>query len=327
MSAQTVAPANPALAPRPRPIGDPMRNWRLGQRVAYVACWAAGLALCAIAAAIVGYMAVKGAQYLDLTTLLTHPQPAVRQIDTGGILDPLEGTLILTAIALALAVPFGVVAALWVVEYGHPRWLARLVESGIEIVAGTPDVVLAIFGLAIFQLPLFASLSFTSSGGGVFGRSFIAAGIVLSLIALPVIFGSTREGLLSIPAQMREASWALGKTKICTIRTVLLPQLRRNIVTGGALGMGRIVGDTAIVILLLGNSLQLSPQNNVPIAGLLRGTGSTLTTYVYDASPAGEGNAPQKAYAAAFVLLAIVLVVNFTVDRLVRRGDRMDVGR
>jgi phosphate transport system permease protein len=319
--------ANPALAPRPRPVGDSVSTWRLSQRIAFGLCWAAGIALCAIAVAIVGYMGVKGAQYIDLKTLLSHPQPAVRQIDTGGMLDPLEGTLILTAIALALAVPMGVIAALWVIEYGHPRWLARLVESGIEIIAGTPDIVLAIFGLALFQLPLFAGLSFTSSGGGVFGRSFIAAGAILSLIALPVVFANTREGLMTIPAQMREASWALGKTKICTIRTVLLPQLRRNIVTGGALGMGRIVGDTAIVILLLGNSIQLSPQNDTPIAGLLRGTGSTLTTYVYDASPAGEGNAPEKAYAAAFVLLAIVLVVNFTVDRLVRRGDRMDVGR
>jgi phosphate transport system permease protein len=319
--------AGPALVPRPKPRGDSIRGWRLSQKVAFGACWAAGLLLCAIAVGIVGYLGVKGAQYLNLKLLFTHPRPAINEIDTGGILDPIEGTMVLTAIALVLAVPMGAIAALWVVEYGNPRWLARLVESGVEIVAGTPDIVLAIFGLAIFQLPLFAPLSFTSSGGGVFGRSFIAAGATLSLIALPVVFGSTREGLMTLPAQLREASWALGKTRICTIRTVLLPQLRRNIVTGSALGMGRVIGDTAIVIFLLGGTPQISPQNGVPLLGLLRGTGSTLTTFVYDASPAGVGNAPHKAYAAAFVLLAIVLLVNFSVDRLSRRGDHIEVGR
>jgi phosphate transport system permease protein len=306
---------------RPRPRGDSVRNWRWSQRIAFGAVWAAGLALIAIAIAIVGYMAVKGLQFLNLQTLLSHPKPGVRQIDTGGILDAIEGTLILTALALALAVPLGVIAALWVVEYGRPRWLARMIESGIEIVAGTPDIVIAIFGLALFQLPVFGFLSFTASGGGVFGRSFIAAGAMLSLIALPVVYANTREGLMGLPAQLREASWALGKTRICTIRAVLLPRLRRNIFTGGALGMGRIIGDTAIVLILLGGTPQISPENGTPVVGLLRGTGSTLTTFVYDASPAGEGNAPQKAYAAAFVLLALVLIVNLAVDRLVRHDD------
>ena len=83
--------------------------------------------------------------------------------------------------------------------------------------------------------------------------------------------------------------------------------------------MGRIVGDTAIVVVLLGASLQIQPENGTPVWGLLKGTGSTLTTYVYNNSPAGEGNAPQKAYAAAFVLLIIVIFLNFAVD-LIARG-------
>ena len=77
--------------------------------------------------------------------------------------------------------------------------------------------------------------------------------------------------------------------------------------TGVTLGVSRIIGDTAIVVLLLGETLRLEPQGSVPGLGLLRGTGSSLTSYVYDNSPAGEGAAPQKAYAAAFVLLAVVL--------------------
>ena len=218
------------------------------------------------------------------------------------------------------------VAAVWIVEYGKPSWLARVIETGLEVVAGTPDIVLAIFGLAVFQLHLFAPISFTASGGGVFGRSFIAAGAMMSLIALPLVFAATREGLMSLPARLREGSWALGKTKICTIRTVLLPQVRRNIATGVALGTGRIVGDTAIVVVLLGASLRVDPQGNVPGLSVLRGTGSTLTSYVYANSPAGEGNAPQKAYAAAFVLLVIVLLINGAVDLLGRRSSHMELG-
>ncbi len=87
--------------------------------------------------------------------------------------------------------------------------------------------------------------------------------------------------------------------------------------------MGRIIGDTAIITILLGATLKNEPVGSVPILGTLRGTGSTLTSYVYDNSPAGEGNAPQKAYAAAFVLLMIVLALNALVTRLTgARGER-----
>jgi phosphate transport system permease protein len=322
----TGAPPQYPAPLRPAPKGDPISGWRWSHKLAYVTCWACGIALCLVAAAIVIYMAVRGLQYLNIDLLTSRPQPGLAQATTGGILDPIGGTLILTLIGIAIAVPLGVTTAVWLVEYGRPAPLARAVESGIEVVAGTPDIVIAIFGLAIFQMHLFAPLSFTASGGGVFGRSFVAAGAMMSLIALPMVFGAAREGLLSIPSHVREASWALGKTRICTIRTILLPQIRHNVATGAALGMGRIVGDTAVVVVLLGATLQLQPQNDVPVLGLLRGTGSTLTSYVYNASPAGEGNAPQKAYAAAFVLLVIVMSLNFAVDWL-GRGRKRKEGR
>jgi phosphate transport system permease protein len=211
----------------------------------------------------------------------------------------------------------------WLVEYGRPPWLARAVESGVEVVAGTPSIVLAIFGLLLFQQRIFGFLSFTAQGNAVFGRSFFTAGIMMSLIALPLVVGATREALLAIPDHVREASYALGKTKAATIRRVLLPGARSGIATGATLGMGRIAGDTAIVVILLGASLQLTPQGGVPLLKTLRGTGSTLTTYVYNNSPAGEGAAPQKAYAAAFVLLVIVIFLNFVVDLI---SGRRQVG-
>ena len=107
---------------------------------------------------------------------------------------------------------------------------------------------------------------------------------------------------------MREAAFALGKTRAATIRRVLLPSVRSNVATGVTLGLSRIIGDTAIIVLLLGATLRNEPQGSVPVIGLLRGTGATLTSYIYDNSPAGEGAAPQKAYAAAFVLLVFVLL-------------------
>ena len=91
----------------------------------------------------------------------------------------------------------------------------------------------------------------------MYGRSFIAAGAMMSLLALPPLFTATRDGLQAVPAHMREAAFALGKTRITTIRRVLLPSVRSNIATGVTLGVSRIIGDTAIVLLLLGGTLRI----------------------------------------------------------------------
>ena len=98
----------------------------------------------------------------------------------------------------------------------------------------------------------------------MYGRSFIAAGAMMSLIALPPLFAATRDGLQAVPAHMREAAFALGKTRIATIRRVLLPSVRSNIATGVTLGVSRIIGDTAIVLLLLGETLRIETQGSVP---------------------------------------------------------------
>jgi phosphate transport system permease protein len=120
---------------------------------------------------------------------------------------------------------------------------------------------------------------------------------------------------------VREASYALGKTKATTIRRVLLPSIRPSIASGLVLGMGRIIGDTAIVVVLLGATLRIEGVGGPPVLSTLRGTGSTLTSYIYQNSPAGEGNAPEKAYAAAFVLLMLVIALNAIVTRLSRGGE------
>jgi phosphate transport system permease protein len=133
---------------------------------------------------------------------------------------------------------------------------------------------------------------------------------------------TVREGLQGSPGHVREASYAVGKTKFATTRRVLLPAARPSLVTGAMLGVGRVVGDTAIIVLLLGSTLRFNGVGDLPVVGTLRGTGSTLTSYVYANAPTGEANQPTKAYAAAFVLLLIVLALNLAVDIAVRRGRR-----
>ena len=309
-------------SPKKKRVNESVRTWRIGDRIGYVMMWAAGLLLCAIGIGILVFMAFKGIQYLRPELLFSSPTPEVDQSKSGGFLDPLLGTILITLIGITIATPIAIGAATWIVEYGRPTWLARLIDSGIEIIAGTPDIVIALFGLVLFQQGIFGWMSFTATGGAVFGRSFLTAGAMMSLIALPMVFAATREGLQAIPAHVREASYALGKTKAATIRRVLLPSVKANISTGAALGMGRIAGDTAIIVVLLGASLTLDPQGNVPGLNVLKGTGGTLTSYVYNNSPAGEGNAPQKAYAAAFVLLLVVLALNFAVDLIARSGAK-----
>jgi phosphate transport system permease protein len=304
-----------------RPRRQRTSSWPLVDRVGFWLCWATGIALCLIALAIVVFMFVKGISYLKPSLLVHSPAPSVRQSESGGFLDPIIGTMILTALGILIAGPIGVAIAAWLSEYGRPRPLARAVESAVETIGGVPSVVLAIFGLLVFSANFLGFLSQRAANGAVFGRSFFAGGIIMAVLALPLIVGATREGLAQVPDHMREAAYALGKTKASCIRHVLLPAIRPNIASGLVLGMGRIIGDTAIVTILIGVTLQNEAVGSVPVLDTLRGTGSTLTSYVYTNSPAGEGGSPQKAYAAAFVLLIIVLLLNALVTRITGGGS------
>jgi phosphate transport system permease protein len=324
MAAVGQLPAPPAGMPIARPPRPSTADWPLIDRVGYWLCWTSGVGLCLIALGIVLYMLIAGISYLRPSLFVTSPAPSLQQSQSGGFLDPLEGTFIIAAVGIAIAAPIGVALAAWLSEYGRPARLARAVESAIEIIAGTPSVVLAIFGLLIFSQSFLGFLSQTASDGAVTGTSFLTAGAMMALLALPLIVGAAREGLAQVPDRTREASYALGRTRATTIRRVLLPSIRPSIAEGVVLGMGRIIGDTAIVIVLLAATLKTEAEGSVPVFGLLRGTGSTLSNYVYYNSPAGEGNAHEKAYAAAFVLMMIVLALNFAVTRITRGRDEVD---
>jgi phosphate transport system permease protein len=312
-------------ATRRRSARDSSASWRLTDRLGLAFAWLLGIGFLVVTVAIIVYLMVQGLRYVRLDLFVTPPAAGFTESETGGFLDPLIGTLAVAVLSLAVALPAGIGVGVWLSEYGRPRALARVAESTVEMLAGTPSIVFALFGVLLFQSPVLALLSYEQEGV-VYGRSFLAAGAMLSLIALPLIVANVREGLQAIPGHVREASYAVGKTKSATTRRVLLPAARPSVVTGSMLALGRVIGDTAVIVLLLGATLRMNPVGDVPILGALRGTGSTLTSYVYANAPTGEANQPTKAYAAAFVLLAMVLAINVVVDVAVRRGRRMGWG-
>ena len=318
------AVATPSSTPAPptgrtQPSQSPAVAWRLSDRVGLAAAWFLGLLFCAIAVAIVVFMAVQGVRYLSPSLLVSNPVVGAAPGQSGGFLGPLIGTGLVAAVAIAIAGPVGTAVAVWLTEYGRPTGLARVVESTIEMLAGAPSIALALFGLLLFQAAPLGFLSQTINGV-VFGKSFFAAGAILSLVGLPLVVSTIREGLRAIPDHVREASYALGKSKSATIRRILLPAARPSVITGYMLGIGHIIGDTAIIVLLLGDTQVLQGAGGLPLLGTLRGTGSTLTSYIFDNAPTGDLNQPQKAYAAAFVLMVIVLALNAVADVFSQRS-------
>jgi phosphate transport system permease protein len=327
MESSVVTPpaSSPPTPTPPKPGKDAVEGsatWRLSDRIGLAICWALGLLFCAIAVAIVVYLMLQGLKYLKPSMLVTPATAGFSESQSGGFSDAFIGTLIVGAMGIAIALPVGVGVAVWLVEYGRPAGLARIAESTIEAIAGIPSIVLALFGTVIFSSTALGFLSRTSEGV-VFGRSFFAASAMLSLVALPLVVASTREGLNAIPQHVREASYAVGKTKIATTRRILLPTARPQVATGAMLGLGRIIGDTAIIVVLLGATQNFAPVGSAFPLNYLRGAGTTLTNFVYEASPTGNLNQPQKAYAAAFVLLLMVLALNAAVDVVHRRARKV----
>ena len=296
----TTAPATSAV---PHEAVDPAATGRCATESVLACCWVAGLTACLIAVAIVVYMLVRGCSTCAPTCSSATRGRSSTRASAGGFLDPLLGTFLLTVMGTALAVPrrrdggvaVGVRASVLARARRRVGGRGRRRHAQHRARDLRADRVLE---------RLLSFLSFTAEGGAVFGRSFFAASAMMALIALPLIVGATREALQAIPRHVREASYALGKTKTATIRRVLLPARaagdrdRHRARHGPHRGRHRDRRDPARCLAAAhGRGGGLEPLDT------LRGTGSTLTSYVFVNSPAGEGNAPEKAYAAAFVLL------------------------
>ena len=298
---------------------------RLSDRIGRYGAWASGLFLSAVVLSIVLWLLINGLRNIDWTFLSQNP--ASGSLETGmagGILSPLVGTLIITVIGISFALPIGLATAIFLAEYGKPLWLKRMADTAIDLIFGVPSIVFALFGLAVFSSPALVFLSEpVGTGGRATAKSFFCAGLMMALIALPPIVRSTQAAIAQVPNVQREAAYALGKTRFAMIRKIVLPAVRPGISTGTILGMGRIAGDTAIVWILLGGAVLSPPPDGWwrpdNFLAFLHGTGSTLTTYVYFASPAGEGNSAGKAYGAALILFAVVFIINIVLGRAGQR--------
>lgn len=298
---------------------------RLSDRIGRYGAWASGLFLAGTVISIVLWLLINGLRNVDWEFLTTNPGSGSLETGmSGGIVSPLVGTVIVTALGTLFALPVGLATAIFLAEYGKPLWLKRLADTAVDLIFGVPSIVFALFGLAIFTNPALVFLSQpVGTGDKATAKSFFCAALMMALIALPPIVRSTQAAIMQVPNVQREAAYALGKTRFAMIRRIVLPAVRPGISTGTILGMGRIAGDTAIVWILLGGAVLQPPPDGWyrpdHFLDFLQGSGSTLTTYVYFASPAGEGNSAGKAYGAALVLFALVFVVNIVLGRLGQR--------
>ncbi|MCX5879511.1 MAG: phosphate ABC transporter permease PstA, partial [Deltaproteobacteria bacterium] len=182
---------------------------------------------------VVAFLVAKGYRAITWTFLT---QPPMDSMTKGGILPCIIGTLCLSLGSMLVALPIGVVSAIYLHEYARPGRVLRFIRLGINNLAGVPSVVFGLFGLAFFVVYM------------KMGTSLLAGSLTLGALTLPVIIGSAEEALRAVPATYREASLGLGATKWQTIWRVVLPAALPGILTGAILGVGRAAGETAPIM-------------------------------------------------------------------------------
>lgn len=205
------------------------------------------------------------------------------------ILPAFKGTVILVLISAAIAVPIGIFTAIFLVEYMNNKGkFVKFIRLATETLAGIPSIVYGLFGYLIFVV---------SFG---WGYTLLGGGITLAIMILPVIVRSTEESLLAVPDGLREGAYALGASKVRTIFKIILPSAASGIVTSVILAIGRVVSESAVLILTIGMVVNLVPQN-----AMSPGTSLALDIYFF----ASHGY-PEEAAATSVVLLLFVFALN-----------------
>ncbi|MHC1693978.1 MAG: PstA family ABC transporter permease [Eubacteriales bacterium] len=297
-----------------------VKNHRFYHAVGITYSWITAATVVIICLLIILVVFLMGKDTISLDFLIREPNPSVMdESDTGGISTPLIGSVILTLIGILIAFPISLATSIFIVYYSKKGIVSETIGLAVDVIAGIPTIVIALFSLAIFTNPAFLWLStpVQNDGGEIsmaYGRSFLTAGMTMAIMILPFVTKSMIEALKVIPRSHMDGSLALGADKWRTITKVAIPGARRGLITGTILGMGRIIGDTAIVWLTLGGTLRMTgiqpwfmPQNWL---STLRNTGSTLTSYIYYTSPAGEGNNLEVAFGASLVLIILIIILN-----------------
>lgn len=248
----------------------------------------------------------KGMDVLDVY-FLSHSMNGVLDAEAGGgVYHALLGTIEQVGIATLIAAPIGLLTAVYLVEYGGGR-LAQAVTFFVDVMTGIPSIVAGLFVLATWNLML------------GFGPSGFAGAMALAILMMPVVVRSTEEMLKLVPNELREASLALGIPKWRTILKVVLPTAIGGITTGVMLAVARITGETAPVLLLVFGTKLINPNP-------FEGAQSSLPLYVYEQYAVGTDAAVARAWAAALVLIAFVMILNL-VARGIARWKAPKTGR
>lgn len=257
-------------------------------------CVLATLAALVPLIAIIGYIAVKGAGALNLSFFTELPKPPGEP--DAGMANAIVGTLTLVGLACAVGVPLGVLAGVFLAELGS-GWFSKVVRFSADVMSGVPSIVAGLFIYTIVVVPM---------------RRFsaIAGGLALAMIMLPTVTRTTEELLRLVPGSLREAALALGVPKWKAILKVVLRTAAPGIATGVVLAVARVCGETAPLLFTALNNSGWSGGIDQPTASL------TIQIYQYAGSPYEDQQA--QAWAAALVLVTIVLLLNISARLLVR---------
>ena len=250
---------------------------------------------------IICYVTVRGIGSVSLEFLTTVTSA---RKGTVGIAGNIVNTLYIIVITLVIATPIGVGSAIYLNEYAKPGKIVRIIEFTTETLSGIPSIIFGLFGSVFFGTTL------------KLGYSLLTGALTLSLMILPLITRNTQEALRTVPDSYRSGALGMGATKWHMIRTILLPSAMPGIITGVILAIGRIVGESAALLFTAGSGYLL-PKAGGWLSKILQ-PGGTLTIQLYLSSSKAEYNV---AFGIAFVLLVIVLCINFLTKYLAKRFD------
>ena len=276
------------------PLSAARRTWNGAMRFLL---YAAAALICALLAFLIGYILYRGVPNLSWQ-FLSSEESVINDIQ--GILPAIVNTFYVIFWTLIIILPLGVGSAIYLTEYATNRKLVSVIEFATETLSGMPSIIFALVGMMVFCQTL-----------GL-GTSLIAGAFALVMMTLPTIIRTTQESLKTVPQSYREGSLALGSGKWHMIRTVVLPSSIDGIVTGCILAIGRIVGESAVLMFTAGMGMRMANFGGDTIgeffSNFFGAAGSTLTVslYVY----AKERADFDEAFAVAVVLLAIAFVIN-----------------
>ncbi len=303
------------------------REYRPRPDLFRVSCWLASVMTVALLALILGEVFHKAWPAISkfglgfLTGLQWDPNR-----DLFGVLPALIGTAGSSLLALLLALPLGLAIAIFLSEDFLPKPMRQSIRFIVELLASIPSVVYGLWGIFMvvpmvqqYGGVLAAKLGFLPIfAGPAYGNSLLAASLVLALMVLPTITAISRNALIAVPPTLREASYALGATRWETILCVILPTAAPGIVASTILGLGRAMGETMAVAMLIGNGQRLSWS--------LLSPSNTLSALLANQFAEAEGIQVSSLMYAALVLVIMTLGVNIIGEAVLRRTQRSVIG-